>query len=302
MSDTEDDFSVCSSLDSPTNPAEPVFPVDYEESVSKSNIGADKLVREREGTVSNNVHNSFVNKPVPKEVTHSLKETFPDNRIKDTNSVTQNSQNGHVDSAKNSNRHERKSVELSWNCLYDNSVEDDIFSFDAGNSCKPGEDPNRNKNERHPSTSSLSSASSQPCCIYENPVHDSPKHHQRPYPSQDDTQAFSATSAGAEKGMARPLPPIDVTRKISISSRKNSVPLTPLTPLTKSVIPLPKSKIPSPQEVASSQYIFVAAQQISEAQQHEQQRDYQEALNLYREGVGTLLQGVQGKYLYYFLL
>lgn len=81
---------------------------------------------------------------------------------------------------------------------------------------------------------------------------------------------------------------------LSVNSNETVFNVTPITPLTKSVIPTaPDQRLPNPQEIANSQYIFLAAQQISAAQQCEQQKDYHEALNYYREGVGTLLQGVQ---------
>ncbi|XP_068206750.1 ribosomal protein S6 kinase delta-1 isoform X2 [Palaemon carinicauda] len=294
MSDTEDDFSVCSSLDSPTSPTslEPAFPVSYDVSSNARPRGVDAVSNKGDETISNeNMHNnSSVITPLSKEIKHSSRETTTDNDVRGLQSQMQNYQNN---SAGTSRNQERKGVDLSWNLLYDNSVEEDIFNFDTENSCDTQRDPNRNQSERHPSASSLSSVSSQPCCIYENPVHDSPKHQQRPYPNEGAAQHSDAATA-KDKG-CHPLPPIDVSRKISIGGRKNSVPLTPLTPLTKSVIPVvPKAKVPSPQEVASSQYIFVAAQQISEAQLHEQKKDYKQALNMYREGVGTLLQGVQG--------
>ncbi|XP_066951482.1 ribosomal protein S6 kinase delta-1 isoform X2 [Macrobrachium rosenbergii] len=293
MSDTEDDFSVCSSLDSPTSPTSlgPVFPLSYDSSLTARPRTVEAVSNKGDGTISNeNMHNSSIITPVSKEIKHNLRESTIDNNARELDSQMQNYQNSSAGTSRNP---DRKGVDLSWNLLYDNSVEEEIFNFDTENSCDPRRDPNHNQSERHPSVSSLSSVSSQPCCIYENPVHDSPKHHQKPYPNEDDTQSSDAM-ATQEKG-SRPLPPIDVSRKISITGRKNSVPLTPLTPLTKSVIPVvPNSKVPSPQEVASSQYIFVAAQQISEAQLHEQKKDYKQALNMYREGVGTLLQGVQG--------
>ncbi|XP_069936539.1 ribosomal protein S6 kinase delta-1 isoform X3 [Cherax quadricarinatus] len=92
----------------------------------------------------------------------------------------------------------------------------------------------------------------------------------------------------------RPTPPLEITPHDTIS-RKNSAPLTPLTPLSTTVTPaLPMHRAPSVHEAHSTRYIFVAARQINQAQEHELNRDYDQALELYREGVGTLLHGVQG--------
>ncbi|XP_063889151.1 ribosomal protein S6 kinase delta-1-like isoform X2 [Scylla paramamosain] len=170
---------------------------------------------------------------------------------------------------------------------HNSSMDDSVFEFPQGDLNSHVVDPS-DLSEKHTITSSVSSTSSLSYCVYENPVHDSPLHQESYHKDLKQPEDIMPTTT-------HPLPPVNITKSVSIPERKSSVPLTPLTPLTTTVTPyVPTHKVPTPQEVANSQYIFIAAQQISEAQQHEQQKDYKKALNMYREGVGTLLQGVQG--------
>ncbi|XP_047470745.1 uncharacterized protein LOC125026379 isoform X3 [Penaeus chinensis] len=275
LSDGDDDFSLCSSLDSPsvTNsfPDAPVFPV--------FDAATDRLKESA-------THSSQSEAPSSAATNGVVKRTDTEG-----SKATQNHKN--IVPNKPTEESPRGISDPSWNAA---SGEDSVFSFPSMG--KSGMEHIPGQGERHPSTSSLSSISSQPFCVYENPVHNSPKQHQKPYPELDAQEAHCEYPAdiypAPRKEMGHSLPPLDVTRTVSNASRKNSVPLTPLTPLTKTVTPvIPKAKIPSPEDVAKAQYIFVAAEQISQAQQYEQQKDYKQALNMYKEGVGTLLQGVQ---------
>ncbi|XP_063610747.1 ribosomal protein S6 kinase delta-1-like [Penaeus indicus] len=275
LSDGEDDFSLCSSLDSPSVttsfPDAPVFPV--------FDAATDRLKESAP-------HSSQSEAPSPTATNGVVKRTDTEG-----SKAIQNHKN--VVPNKPAEDSPRGISDPSWNAA---SGEDSVFSFPSMG--KSGMEHIPGQGERHPSTSSLSSISSQPFCVYENPVHNSPKQHQKPYPELDAQEAHCEYPAdiypAPRKEMGHSLPPLDVTRTVSNASRKNSVPLTPLTPLTKTVTPvIPKAKIPSPEDVAKAQYIFVAAEQISQAQQYEQQKDYKQALNMYKEGVGTLLQGVQ---------
>ncbi|KAK7067374.1 Sorting nexin-15 [Halocaridina rubra] len=293
MSDTDDDFSICSSLDSPVSPV-PDAPL---------------FQTENEMECANDPHDVTFTKNGEENIINHLSNVYEDlQKSKQSESSTHNSmleQNNQMpysqyDTIKHlqeksgfKQSSSKNTCDVSWNFMYDNDFKDDVFSADTALPSIAKKERDHSQSERHPSTSSLSSISSQPCCVYENPVHDSP---QKAYLAEEVLSSHTS-STQAEKFVPF-IPPIDVSRKMSIGGRKNSVPLTPLTPLTQTVLPvlIPKNKVPSPQEVACSQYIFVAAQQISEAQHHEQQKDYKQALTMYREGVGTLLQGVQGKY------
>ncbi|XP_042217322.1 ribosomal protein S6 kinase delta-1-like isoform X1 [Homarus americanus] len=293
LSDTEDDFSVCSSLDSPPAVdalcATPTYPT---ASVAPSAVAsASTAVAITDGscegkdtlTTACQNHTGVSGLSVSQRTNskrYNSQENFwkvvPNRTITDTE------------------RREEVKCDLGWGLPCGKGVENNVFFFHTGN-CDVKKD---NKDTVHPSERHESTSSSQPCCVYENPVHNSPKQHQKPYPSEEPRHIpdGDGRSLGPVrvKQTPRPIPPLEISRRISISGRKNSVPLTPLTPLTTTVTPVISThKIPSPQEVANTQYVFIAAQQINEAQQHEQNRDYKQALNMYREGVGTLLQGVQ---------
>lgn len=300
LSDTEDDFSICSSLDSPqaVGPAPPFLAAS---SIPPVETSASDAAVVNDGSCEG-IDAS----------TKSVKEYHA--RVWGISDVTQRTNSDRHNyqdinqrtlvnrTIENKKGEERVSWDPSWDLSYGNSVEDSVFKFPTRNcDVRKADSDILNHVERHASASSLSSVSSQPFCVYENPVHDSPKQHHMSHLSDEAVKVSNGKTTSSQpiqiKGSPHPVPPLDVTRRLSSSGRKNSVPLTPLTPLTKTVTPvIPTHKLPSPQEVANTQYIFVAAQQISEAQQYEQQKDYKQALNMYREGVGTLLQGVQGKY------
>ncbi|XP_042867899.1 ribosomal protein S6 kinase delta-1-like isoform X2 [Penaeus japonicus] len=281
LSDGEDDFSLCSSLDSPSVassfPDAPVFPV--------FDVATDRI-KEGAAQSSDPRTSSLAEAPSPITTNGTIKR-----KDSEGSNIIQNHKN--IVPNRPTEESPRGISDHHWTAA---SAEDSVFSFPSMG--KSGTEHMPGQGERHPSTSSLSSISSQPFCVYENPVHNSPKQHQKPYPELDAQEGLCEYPAdiypAPRKETGHSLPPLDVTRPVNITSRKNSVPLTPLTPLTKTVTPvIPKAKIPTPEDVAKAQYIFVAAEQISQAQQYEQQKEYKQALNMYKEGVGTLLQGVQ---------
>ncbi|XP_071536924.1 ribosomal protein S6 kinase delta-1 [Panulirus ornatus] len=301
LSDTEDDFSICSSLDSP-QAVGPSPPLPGGISIPPTESLASDAAVLNDGSCE--------------DIDAYLKSVKEDHAgVQDVSSILQRTSIDKYNSKEinqkislnktiENKRKECRVSDLSWDMSCGNGVEDSVFKFPTRNcDVRKVDSDILNHVERHASTSSLSSLSSQPCCVYENPVHDSPKQHHKSQLNDEAPKVSNGKTTSSTPVQETPpvketphhVPPLDVTRRMSSSDRKNSVPLTPLTPLTKTVTPvIPTHKVPSPQEVANTQYIFVAAQQINEAQQYEQQKDYKQALNMYREGVGTLLQGVQG--------
>ncbi|XP_045599213.2 ribosomal protein S6 kinase delta-1 isoform X2 [Procambarus clarkii] len=291
LSDTEDDFSICSSPDfspaglpCPSASTTETLPAEASDKTGSSQRAVDTLTASTKGD-----HPGALGLIATVQNIGSHSYNCHENLTEKKSNIT----------VEDIEREEKVKCDVRCDVSSENGVDDNGFTYSIGNCDDKNSKDILNQVERHASISSLSSLSSQPCCVYENPVHDSPKQHRDPRPSED-TQGTSAENIidptpARVKQTTCPVPPLEIKRRISTSSRKNSVPLTPLTPLSTTVTPvLPTHKVPSPQEVANTQYIFVAAQQINEAQHHEQNRDYKQALDMYREGVGTLLQGVQG--------
>ena len=144
--------------------------------------------------------------------------------------------------------------------------------------------------EKHSSVSSSSSVSSQPYCVYENPVHHSPK--QKVFPMWKSSPG-SNLSSNAQNNDFPATPSFD---DVDFTFPSNS------TIIKESVDHIDdfnccdaKSYYLNEETFAKSDYISKAAKQITQAQKYEAKKEYEEALNFYKEGVGTLLQVVQGK-------